>query len=464
MKFFQLAAAAALLGSPALAWSADDIESLKRQIQELDQKVRILERKAELDSEGAQARVQSAPKLSVGSDGVSFSSADTNFVLKLHGTLQADARFYLDDRIPANDTFLLRRVRPTFEGTLFKYYDYRLMLDFGSGLTSTAQNIGFVQEAYLNMHYWPEFQIQIGKFKPPVGLERLQSDVNLLFAERAFPTELVPNRDVGLQLHGELLNGILGYQVGVFNGVADNGSGDSDIGVDDHKDVAARLFVQPFKKSRIAPLEGLGLGIAGSYGNQTGTLPSYKTPGQQTAFSYITGTGTNVNVTADGEHWRLVPQAYYYWGPFGLLGEFAISSQKIRRDSGGGSPLFETPQNRAWQVAASWFVTGEQNSFASARPAHPFSLANHDWGALELAARYSELKADEDLFAAPSFANASSARKARSWALGANWYLNRNVKLTLDYYQTDFKGGSSAPRSVTAQDEKAIITRAQLAF
>src|SRR5436305_12883732 len=82
VKYFQLAAAAALLGSPALAWSADDIESLKRQIQELDQKVRILERKAELDSEGAQARVQSAPKLSVGSDGVSFSSADTNFVLK----------------------------------------------------------------------------------------------------------------------------------------------------------------------------------------------------------------------------------------------------------------------------------------------------------------------------------------------------------------------------------------------
>ena len=203
----------------------------------------------------------------------------------------------------------------------------------------------------MNAHYWPQFQIQVGKFKPPVGLERLQSGANLLFAERGYPTQLVPNRDVGVQLHGQILDGVFAYQAGVFNGVQDGGSGDSDVGSDDHKDVAGRIFFQPFKKSNVEPLKGLGVGVAGTWGNQAGTLPGYKTPGQQTFFSYVTGTGTNANVTADGTHWRIVPQAYYYWGPFGIFGEYALSSQNVRRDAGGGTPSFRNPHNRAWQVA-----------------------------------------------------------------------------------------------------------------
>jgi hypothetical protein len=97
------------------------------------------------------------------------------------------------------------------------------------------------------------------------------------------------------------------------------------------KDLAARLFLEPFRNTSLNPLRGLGVGLAGSYGNQSGALRGYVTPGQQTFFSYRTGAGAgSTNVTADGLHWRLVPQAYYYWGPFGLLGEYAISSAKIR--------------------------------------------------------------------------------------------------------------------------------------
>jgi phosphate-selective porin OprO/OprP len=465
MNLYQYTAVTALLVTPALSWGADDtVDSLKRQIQELDQKVRVLERKAELDNETTQTKSQASPRLTAGVDGFSFSSADTNFVLKLRGYVQTDARFYLGDNIPANDTFLMRRVRPIIEGTVYKYYDYRIMLDFGSAITSSASNNGFLQDAYLNVHYWPQFQIQVGKFKPPIGLERLQSGANLLFAERGYPTQLVPNRDVGVQLHGQILDGVFAYQAGVFNGVQDAASGDSDVGSDDHKDVAGRVFLQPFKKSSVEPLKGLGVGVAGTWGNQAGTLPGYKTPGQQTFFSYVTGAGTNANVTADGTHWRIVPQAYYYWGPFGVFGEYALSSQNVRGDAGGGAPTFRNPHNRAWQVAGSWFLTGEQNSFNPVKPEHPLNFANHDWGAVELAARYGELAVGQELFGSPAFATSPSANKAKSWGVGVNWYLNKNIKLTLDYDQTDFKGGSTAPRQVTAQNEKVIITRAQFSF
>jgi len=462
-----------MLSMPAVVSGADDIEALKKQIQELDQKVRILERKNELNAESAETKSKDSPRLTAGTSGFSFSSADTNFVLKVRGYVQADGRFYVNDHIPANDTFLMRRVRPIFEGTVFKYYDYRIMLDFASGINSSAANNGFLQDGYLNIHYWPQFQIQVGKFKPPVGLERLQSGANLLFAERGLPTQLVPNRDVGIQLHGELFNGALNYQAGVFNGVQDAGSGDSDVGTDDHKDAAARLFARPFKNTKIGPLQGLGVGVAGTYGNQAGTLPTFRTPGQQAFFSYATGSGnTFTNVVADGEHWRLVPQAYWYWGPFGVFGEYVISSQKIRRDvltapTNAVSSGFDTAHNGAWQVAASWFVTGEQNSFSPVTPSHPLNFGGEGWGALELAGRYGELTLDDELFGgggAPSFATGASARKVRSWGVGVNWYLNKNIKLTLDYDQTKFRGGSKRPGAVTAQDERVIISRAQFSF
>ena len=68
-------------------------------------------------------------------------SADTNFTLRLRGGFQVDGRFYGDGGT-AHDTFLLRRVRPIIEGTVFEKYDYRVMLDFGSGVTSSTASPG----------------------------------------------------------------------------------------------------------------------------------------------------------------------------------------------------------------------------------------------------------------------------------------------------------------------------------
>lgn len=440
------------------------IQALKRQIEELDQKVKILERHRELDQDTATEKAKSAVTVSAGASGFSINSADTNFVMKIRGYIQADARYYLDNFSgnTTRDTFLLRRVRPILEGTVFEKYDYRLMLDFGSGATSTTANNAFVQDAYVNARLWPQFQIQAGKFKEPVGLERLQSGGNLLFVERGYPTQLVPNRDVGIQVQGDLFDRRLNYAAGVFNGVADGGSGDFET-ADDEKDFAGRIFAQPFRNSRIAAIKGLGIGVAGTIGNQEGALRTFVSPGQQRFFAYRTGVGTNAataNIVADGQHWRFSPQGYYYWGPFGLFGEYVISSQELSR-SAGGTPSLATIRNTAWQVSASYILTGEENSFKAIVPRKPFSLGNGGWGAWELTARVGQLKIDDNAF--PLFANpTTSAHEATSWGVGLNWHLNRNVKLNLNYEQTDFAGGEANP--FTAKGEKAILSRFQFGF
>jgi phosphate-selective porin OprO and OprP len=470
MNWHRCAIAAAVIGGQTVTNNpllADDttntINSLKQQIEQLDQKVRILESNRELEKEASTEKAASSTVVTAGASGFTIRSADTNFVLKIRGYVQADARFYPDDNAAgtANDTFLLRRVRPILEGTVFEEYDFRVMLDFGSGASASAANNGFVQDAYLNARFRPEFQVQVGKFKEPVGLERLQSGANLLFVERGYPTQLLPNRDVGVQLQGDLFGGALSYAAGVFNGVADGGSGDFET-ADDDKDFAGRIFAHPFKNTGISPLKGLGLGVSGTFGNQEGALRTFVSPGQQRFFGYWTGLGTNAataSVVADGEHWRISPQGYYYWGPFGLFGEYAISEQWVRRDDGAAT--FGRTRNTGWQVAASYILTGEENSWRALTPKKPLNFRNGTWGAWEIAARIGQLDVDDDAF--PLFANpANSATEATSWGVGLNWHLNRNVKLNLNYEQTDFKGGATSP--LLAKGEKVVLTRVQVAF
>jgi phosphate-selective porin OprO/OprP len=456
-------------------------------LEELEQKIRVLDRKNELAAEAAAEKAKTTPVVSAGPGGFQFRSADTNFVIRLRGYVQADARFFPNDHAAGavNDTFLMRRVRPILEGTVYEKYDFRLMLDFASGITSSAANNGFVQDAYLNARLFPQFQIQAGKFKEPVGLERLQSGANLLFIERGFPTLLVPNRDVGVQFHGSFGEGLLTYQAGVFNGVTDGASGDQEA-ADDDKDIAARIFGHPFKNSSIEGLRGLGVGIAGTVGNQEGALRPLTTPGQQRFFAYRSGRNDDlstiyglplVNVSADGEHWRLVPQAYYYWGPFGLYGEYVFSQQSNRRDliDNNGfitSSSLATFRNTAWQVAGSYVLSGEDNSFNALQPRRPFSLSEPGWGAFELTARAGGLDVDKNAFGLGYAHPSVAAVGAFSWGVGLNWHLNRNVKLSLDYEQTRFDRSTASPGAgivpptspLLLQGEKAVLTRAQVSF
>ena len=445
--------AAAAVSSNIWAQDVPPPQGVEQRIEALEKEIRELKKQYAQDQEATTKKVKEMPIVSAGQDGFSLKSADGDFQLKLRGLIQTDARFYLDDKAKsASDTFLPRSIRPILEGTVFRDFDFRLVPDFGNGSAT-------LQDAYLEWKYWPEAKLRFGKFKPPVGLERLQSETDTLFVERALPTNLVPNRDVGVQVGGDFAGGVFSYAVGVINGVADGSSGDLDNG--DDKDFAGRIFFQPFKKSKIESVQGLGFGIAGTFGDQQSTvktpnLPSFKTSGQQTFFSYRSDGTVAGTTTASGVHTRLAPQAYYYYGPFGLLGEYVISEQEVTQNT-----TTRTLQNEGWQVAASYVLTGEKASYKGVTPRRPFDLKNGGWGALEIAARWNELHVDPTAF--PIFADpAKSAKDAQAWGVGANWYLNKNVKLSLDFEQTNFNGGAAGSKD--RPTENVILSRAQLAF
>jgi phosphate-selective porin OprO and OprP len=399
-------------------------------------------------AQAADSEQKAPPVITVGEEGFILKSANDDFKLQIRGYVQFDGRFFSSDVPPGTDTFAIRRARPILEGTIFKHFDFRIMPDFGLGVT-------VLQEAYMDVNFSPALKVRAGKFKPPVGLERLQSAVDLLFVERGLPTDLVPNRDLGVQVFGDVAGGKVSYAAAFLNGVADAGNGNLDN--DNHKDGAFRVFLTPFGKESKSDL---GVGIAGSYGQADGTpsvtgLPSYASEGLLVFFSYRSD-GTVAGTTiADGTRYRITPQGYYYYGPFGVLAEYAFSSQDVRRDL-----AVATVGNDAWQVEAGYFLTGEKATYKRVKTLSKFNPSEHTWGAFQLKGRYTVLNIDQNAF--PIFADPTkSASESKSWGTGMNWYLNNNLKFMLDYSHSTFNGGSLTG---DRPNEDLVWLRFQVAF
>lgn len=380
-------------------------------------------------------------------DGFFVQSANGDFRLQIGLLIHADGRFAVDDsNETVVNTFAFRRLRPYLRGRFSRRFEFYFVPDFAGGTL-------VVQDAYVDTVFAPAFRIRAGKGKTPFGLERLHSASNLLFFERALPTALAPNRDIGIQVLGDISGGVVRYLAGVMNGVPDGGSADLD--TNDGKDVSGRLIVRPFTKIATSPLEalkGLSLAISGSTGRQTGAaaLSMFRTQSiQQQYFSYN-------GATADGVRTRYSPQFSYYYKAFGAFGEYVHTEMPILKGS-----VREEIAHEAWQVAGSIVLTGEAATDASAgvRPRANFDFGNGQLGAFQIAARYHTLKIDDRAFTL-NLATPGSSRKAEAWTAGLSWYLTPNFRYVFNFERTVFDGDPDGPRKA----ENAVVFRTQLAL
>lgn len=448
------------VSSQALAAEPEQVDTPR--VQELEQRLLVLERKLEIQTEEAAAKAKDAPVVTASEKGFSLKNAKGDYEIKFSGLAQIDGRYFIGDDSAFRDGFQARRLRPTIQGNLGKLVAFRFTPEFaGSGFGEASGNS--IIDAYFDLKFSPAASLRIGKQKGPVGLERLQSGGSIELIERGFPTELVPNRDLGVALFGEVAKGTVSYSLGVFNGTADG----RDVAAADDglKEYEGRLFVEPFKND-YSFFKGLGFGIAGSTGVKDGTgsnlLPRYRTPGQNVFFNYGETAGAT-GYFATGSHNRYAPQAYFYRNGLGLLAEYVASEQTIARTNGGAE---QSLSNTAYSVTASYVLTGEDASFKGVKPSKPYAIGGDGFGAVELVARVGNLSIDDDAFVGTSatrLANPDvSAKKADSYGLGVNWYLTQNAKLTADYNETRFEGGAAA--GADRNTEKALFTRLTIQY
>jgi phosphate-selective porin OprO/OprP len=439
------ASAISLVLLSGTAFAADSTDA---RIKKLEAEIALIKRQQEVAEEKTTTVSEKNANVEIGKKGLIIASPDKKYQFEVHGIFQLDSRdFVNDDNSTGRNDLLVRRARPIFNfkaGNTSLYF----MPDFAGSSTK-------IFDAYAEHKFSDAVKVRFGKFKTPIGLEELQSDPDTFFTERGLVADLQPARDEGLQVSGSIIPDVLDYQVGIFNGNADLANTDND--ADDKKDFAGRIFAKPFHNSDIVPLQGFGIGIGGSTGDREGSatnsiLPTgYVTPSQQTFFSYTTGT------YASGQIWRLSPQAYWYSGNKGILAEYAVTNQEVKRATFSGDL-----EHKAWQVAGSYVLTGEDVNYSGGvKPANEFKPGEGSWGAFELVARVGQIELDDATF--PTFAStASSAKKATSYGVGANWYWNENVKLAVNYNLTQFDAGNI--NSTDRPDENAILGRVQVRF
>ena len=164
----------------------------------------MLKRLRELEGDSAAAAAKDKVTVTAsGKDGFSIKSADGKYVLRLRGYVQADGRFFRRRRALArHNTFFLRRARPILEATVGKYFGFRFMPDFGQGQHGALRRLLRRQRSTpgLRGSGWASSSRRSDS-------SACSRRTDIVFAERGLPTNLVPNRDIGLQLAGDFTSG-----------------------------------------------------------------------------------------------------------------------------------------------------------------------------------------------------------------------------------------------------------------
>lgn len=431
----------------------EEIRQLREQIRLLDAKLRKLERKQE---EKERRAVADSPPSVVSADGSGFSmeSADKRYRLALKALVQVDHRLFLNDKrirgteTPvAQNTFLLRRVRPALAGTLGGIFDFTIVSELGAGdATSSSAR---VQDAWISARLTSTLAIKAGKFTSPIALE---AGTSRHFIEAPFVNAILPNRDIGVEFMGTIGDGRVAYRVGGYNGSRNN-TADFAEDVDNGKSIAGRLTFNPFIGTD-GGLKGLSLGVGAGVsreeGDPAGTLEDPVTNGQQTLLSYG-------SLAADGRHVRISPSASYYSGPVSLVAEYAWTRQRLLRGATG----FDA-KTRAWRATIGHVLTGEESTPGGVTPRVNF-LRGESWGAFEIVVRISGIDFDDDLFAPdagalPNAPTSINSTGATAYGTGINWFMSRNLIFLVNYEYTDFDGSTLRPA------ESALFSRAQLRF
>lgn len=395
-------------------------------------------------------------KLELGRKGLILSTGDGAYRIQFQGLGQFDGRFPLSDDIDsgADSTFLLRRLRAGVTGKLGGLLDFQMQME----LAGTARALDMWGDVPLG----ESFRFRFGLFKSPLGLEFKVPARDLWFVERSLAHNLIPRRDLGVQLHGSFLGGAMAGDIALMNGVNDGRDGRANLDTNEGFDVEGMLVVRPFHNRNGHPLEGLGFGLAASWGTEDGPVDSagggnvrYQTAGRDSFFTYESS-GT----TFDGDRIRYNPGMYYFHGPFGVLAEYVRSSQDLVRDG-----ILRTVESQAWMAEALWVLTGEDARFGDVVPTHPVHLGGGGWGMWSLSARYSALDAGDAAFEGDRdsrLAAEGSAGEANAWAINLSWQPVPDIRWMLTFEQTFFNG--DAGRRGDRQTENVLQTRFQFGF
>jgi len=386
---------------------------------------------------------------------------DDGFTISLKGTVQFDAVALADGALPAGariaDGGTFRRIRIGVAGRLSENWSYEFTpkSEAATSLRYIPINNAFVQyDGLAPLHF------KAGALSPPTNFDGDTSSADLLFLERAQPTDLARSLGGGT---GRSAVTMFYYDATWFAGLSYAGGIMSDA-VLRQQALVSRAAWRPWHD------EDSGLAIGADVTHVFALPPSGATHDfrlrqrpemneQSVDLRLIdtgnldTGSVTEFGMETAGNSGSLYAQ--------GGLFHFFIDR---------ATPALSNPSFSSWYLQASWVLTGEarvwrasKGVYAAPEPAHP--LDGDGFGAFEIAARYSEMSLDDRAGAASTAIAADGIRGGRQQigTLGLNWYPTRIVRFMLDYQHVNVARLNAVGGKLNAS-MNLVSLRSQIAF
>jgi phosphate-selective porin OprO/OprP len=297
-----------------------------------------------------------------------------------------------------------------------------------------------VLNAFLNFNYYKQFQIRAGRFKAPFTYEWYKLNAwRFITPERSlFATNFGLNRMLGVMAWGELLEKRIEYAVGIFDGPRNSFQD-----FNTPKDVIAFLNFRPFDQTD-GFLKNLNIGGSMDYGMQDNpALPAVLRVDTNASSETLNNTSVTSNasipflawnngVTERGvrELWEL--HLAHYWQGLSFISGWDSGVNSYAAARGPNVPI----SVQGFFAEAAYLITGETvNERTVVDPIRRFDLrpGKFGLGAIEPFARYSFLDVSNRVFTAGLADPNLWTNRVQLVDVGVNWYLNRAVKIYLDW-------------------------------
>jgi phosphate-selective porin OprO/OprP len=288
---------------------------------------------------------------------------------------------------------------------------------FDKGFESEDQDDITLFDWRLDIPFFRNSVMSIGKQKEPISMERLTGMVFLPWQERsAVADALLPSRNVGVVWNGSSPETYSSWAFGVFNDWFD---ADQDFS-DSASQFVGRLTWVPFRSEDESNLLHLGFGYR--YSNAKEGFRFQTEPEFNKSPVFVdTAFGNNAaGLPADKmETYNL--ELSWRRGPFWLASEYFRTAVK--------NPALEDPVFDGYYVSASWVLTGEMRPYNKKNGLfHPVPISRTVYqngkGAWEIAARYSDVSLTDGRVEGGDMEIAS---------LGLNWWLTPYFSLGVNY-------------------------------
>jgi phosphate-selective porin OprO/OprP len=381
------------------------------------------------------------------------STADGRFSFVLRARFQLDGVFYDDDSPPSfTSSGLIRRAYLGFEGRAFRDLSYEYRMDFGGhrfGFSDPVVNLARVAYNFQDIAGPGSlFRINAGLIKTIFTYSDTVSSANLPLFERASAVNVAsaayggstqrPGVELTFQKIGNFRAGDNVLASGGFTGSK------QEHGASHGTQLLGRFaYYWPMNESAGIQIGGSASEIVDVGSDHAVLLQEF--PEVRAGAEHLASTGAipakggSARGLESGSRFRNLYLGGEYWA-FSVERELACPACN-------GAPRASFS---GWYIETSWVLTGETKdylprsgnnsmaTFGSPQVKRPFALDGENWGAWELAARYSDLDLNWHEGAPGTACSGASAGCIRGgeqkiWTLGLNWYLSDYVRLQLDY-------------------------------